>query len=586
MTCQIKNFIFLILIIASTAVSGGNQMKKSYYIDLMEKTLSAYSREHIERYYNDVKTLGLKEHGYPRLTSNIGILIAHGRRSDIRELFVKMMDLCCDEMPKYKFCANEFSVKEVIFCILELEKNRTFPQAQIDRWKAKLKDIKVENCYRVYATAPDSKEHNWAAFTMVSEWMRYKINAAPLDMQFIDNQAASQLQWLDENGMYRDPNEPMVYDLVTRGLFSVLFHHGYRGKYYQKWDDALKRAGLLTIKMQSVNGEIPFGGRSNQFLHNEAHGALICEYEALRYAKLGDMKQAGKFKTAAKRFVDNIAQHLNAEPINHVKNSFPRSTGYGCERYAYFDKYMITAASFMYVAYQFCDEDIPCVELDDKTGETFQTSDCFHKVFLRAGEYFAEYDYRADYNYDASGMGRLHRKGAPGAICISTPGTDTPKYNIGTDDALPFSIAPESKVNGKWLSGAGRNVIHKVVQHNAKGNQAFAAFKCIFEDATELDSDFQLDENGLKVTVNGSGTVGLMLPAFEFDGREKSVIKSDKNTLEITYRNWICRYRTNNGTISDTGKKGCNRNGHYKLFRAESNKSLTVTIEILPAEKR
>ena len=36
-------------------------MRKSYYLELMEKTLSAYSTEHIKTYFNQVKTEGLKE---------------------------------------------------------------------------------------------------------------------------------------------------------------------------------------------------------------------------------------------------------------------------------------------------------------------------------------------------------------------------------------------------------------------------------------------------------------------------------------------------------------------------------------------
>ena len=57
---------------------------KEKYIALMEKVLSAYSDEHIQRYLNDVKENGLTEHGFPRLTANIGILIAHGRRKDLQ----------------------------------------------------------------------------------------------------------------------------------------------------------------------------------------------------------------------------------------------------------------------------------------------------------------------------------------------------------------------------------------------------------------------------------------------------------------------------------------------------------------------
>ena len=44
---------------------------KEKYIDLMAKSLSAYTTEHILRYFNDVKRDGLTEHGFPRLTVNM-----------------------------------------------------------------------------------------------------------------------------------------------------------------------------------------------------------------------------------------------------------------------------------------------------------------------------------------------------------------------------------------------------------------------------------------------------------------------------------------------------------------------------------
>ena len=575
--------IALLTIIVLFNASGEEKVRNPRYIPLMEKVLSAYTDEHIDRYYNDVKTGGLKEHGFPRLTANIGILIAHGRRTDLKERFIRMMDLCCSEIPKRKYAANEFSIKEVIFCILELEKNKVFPQSKIEQWKAELKKVTVENCYKRYATAPDSKVFNWAAFTMVSEWMRYHIGAAQEDRTFIDNQAASQLQWLDENGMYRDPNEPMVYDMVPRGLFALLFHYGYRGKYFEAWDDALKRAGLLTLKMFSVTGEIPYGGRSNQFIHNEAHGALITEYEALRYAKSGDMKTAAKFKAAANRCLDCIEKYLMQAPISHVKNAFPIESKYGCESYAYFDKYMITTASFLYVAYLFSDESIPVGKIDDLTGETWQSSEHFHKLFMRAGEYFAEYDYRADYHYDASGLGRLHRKDAPGALCISNPGCSKPKYVIDIDDVEDFAVVPQVMSDGKWLSGASPDAVHKILNHTAQGETASANIRCTWQEDIHVDSSYHLDKNGMQITVKGKGNIGLLLPAFRFDGKEKTEISNSGNTLTVKYRNWLCRFQLDNGTIADTGKTGCNRNGHYKLFRAEGKETLTVKIEIIPA---
>ena len=72
---------------------------KERYLDLMEKVLTAYTPEHIGSYTRDVERRGITEHGYARLTSNIGILIAHGRLGHMKESFRHMMDLCCEGIP-------------------------------------------------------------------------------------------------------------------------------------------------------------------------------------------------------------------------------------------------------------------------------------------------------------------------------------------------------------------------------------------------------------------------------------------------------------------------------------------------------
>ena len=61
------------------------------YLDLMERALEAYRDDHIVRYFDTVKAEGITEHGFPRLTANIGILIAHGRKTELKRLFTDMM---------------------------------------------------------------------------------------------------------------------------------------------------------------------------------------------------------------------------------------------------------------------------------------------------------------------------------------------------------------------------------------------------------------------------------------------------------------------------------------------------------------
>ena len=172
---------------------------KNRYISLMDKALDAYTYEHILEYFDKVKNGGFNEHGFARLTANMGIMIAHGRRSDYIPIFLEMMDFCCANMPTVK-AANDFTVKEIIFCIMALEEKGIFDNARIEKWKAGLATIEVPKCYSVYAKTPKDKVHNWACFTMLSEFMRQYIGIADT-ADFVDMQIPTQLQWMDENGI-------------------------------------------------------------------------------------------------------------------------------------------------------------------------------------------------------------------------------------------------------------------------------------------------------------------------------------------------------------------------------------------------
>ena len=356
----------------------------------MAKSLSAYTTEHIIRYFNDVKAEGLTEHGFPRLTVNMGILISRGRYTELLSLFLEMMDFCCREIPNKK-AANDFSVREIICCIAEVEESGIVDRERIESWKEQLRKIDIESTYNQFARTPKDGVRNWALFTAVSEY--YRQTAGLCDSSdFIELQLCQQLQWLDENGMYMDntasyTHQPMVYDLVSRGLFTLLLNRGYQGKYYGIIDENLKKSALLTLDMQSPNGEIPYGGRSNQFLHNEAWLCAIYEYEAKRYAREGNSTLAKKFKAAAERALSVTELWLSKNPIRHIKNRYPTETKYGCEEYAYFDKYMITTASMLYAAYSVCDDAISFEKTTDKEPCIAKTSDAFHKLFLKSGGY-------------------------------------------------------------------------------------------------------------------------------------------------------------------------------------------------------
>ncbi|MBQ8551436.1 MAG: hypothetical protein IJ428_01330 [Clostridia bacterium] len=548
---------------------------KDKYIALMDKALDAYSYGHIIEYFEKVKKDGLKEHGFPRLTANMGILIAHGKRCELTPLFLEMMAFCCRMMHEVK-AANDFSVRELILCILELERCGKFDKSVTNGFRAELSLIEPTKCYNHFAVTTADPEYNWALFTGVSEFVRFREGIGG-DMEFIETQIGSQLKWLDENGMYRDApvHPPMMYDIVSRGLFTTLLHFGYRGRYYTELDKVLRGAALLMLKMQSVTGEMAFGGRSNQFLHNETWMAVIFEYEAARYKKEGDPMLAGRFKEAAHRALSVVEAWLSKTPIGHIKNRFPTETKYGCEKYAYFDKYMITVASFLYMAHLMCDDSIASSERDTSPA-VFETSADFHKLFMSCGNYSLEFELDGDPHYDASGLGRVHRIGAPSTICMSGSCPAEPNFSVAPSDPHPLSLCEGVKQDGEWVFAAEVGAKYTVLAAETRGDAAYAKLS---SDHDGGFTEYTVSNDGVHIVVHGKDEAAYSLPAFLYDGETYTEISADEHSLTIRYGGHFCRYETN-GVIVETEIVACGRNGLYRKYYAIADKRVCVNIVI------
>lgn len=563
-------------------------MKKSYYIELMERTLSAYSDAHIHRYFDEVKQNGLTEHGFPRLTSDIGILIAHGRRRDLLPVFLEMMEFCCKTIPHVK-AANDFSVREIISCLWEIEESGAVDKKTTMRWREYLAGIEPTSCYNKYAVSVTDSVRNWALFTAVSEF--YRIQAGLCDTTgFVELQLEQQLQWFDENGMYKDKlhvenHQPIVYDLVPRGLMALLLNQGYRGRHYEKIDETIKKAALLTLKMQSPTGEIPFGGRSNQFLHNEAWLCIIFEFEAKRYARMCDWKMAARFKAASASALAVIEQWLAKQPIRHIKNRYPTETRYGCEKYAYFDKYMITVASILHGAYQICDDAIADDYEERFVPSVFATSDHFHKVFLKCGGYGMEFDLNADPQYDANGLGRVHFAKAPSAICMTCPCPKEPAYAVDVAAPQAFSACAALPENGLWKLAADGSAAMQVLQLEERAEQAFVKIKTSFASGKAVYEQYTVSGRGVEILLEGDGEIGFALPAFLYDGEKQTQIAVEKQSLTVYYEGWQCRYTTD-GEIISLDQTAANRSGHYGMYLAAGKNHLCVEIGIEQDERK
>lgn len=575
---------------------------KSVYIDLMETIASAYSTEDILDYMAEVEEYSIREHGFPRLTANIGILLANGRRTELRDTFERMMDLCCREIPvvrqrymavsddpadraKFPEVGNNFSVREIVTCLLLLEERGTFPKEKTDYWRNLLKTIDPETCYSVIARSPLVKVDNWAAFGAASEQAR-KFAGIGDESEFIDIQLGSQLLSFDENGMYMDPNEPMCYDAGARIQLSVSLFLGYDGCYREQMDEMTARGALKTLPMQSTTGETPYGGRSNQFLHNEVGWAALCEFEASRYKKLGDMKLAGQFKASANLAIQSLLGYIQGEELYHIKNYYPRHSFFGCENYAHFKKYMITVASFLYLAYLFADDSIEPVACPAEEGNYIvQTSDAFHKTMCKYGEYFVEYETKADFHYDSNGLGRIHKKGAPSAICLSIPFAKTPNYGVDIENPSNLSLGCSVCKDGKWILSSDPETEYVLVNKEVTDTNAELKWQLNMSDGVKIMETCVLSEDGVELSFENLNedmqgeAVYCMLPVFEYDGKNYGSITSDQQYVQVEYQGHTCRYDAE-GSIQDTEKIYANRNGHYRLFTAKGTNKVKVCIKI------
>ena len=559
-----KAFLLLASVVASAALFAAG---RSDYLDLMEAAVDAYTPERRAAYVERVERDGITEHGFARLTSNIGILVANGRRGELRGEFVRMMDICAREQPiaerrngatcgGHLGIGSEFAVKELVFAIDEAMRSGLFPKEKTDAWRMAFAPMIAHEIYSKKPRLGDEKANNWTIFGAASEQARLAFGMGG-DPAWVEKYVSDQLRFFDTNGMFRDPGCPMMYDFVTRLQCAVILSLGYVGPSRERLEAIMDVSAEPTIHMQSVTGEMPFGGRSMQFLHNETVYAALCEWYAAREVKRGNLELASRFHASADRAVQSVRRNLADRPVHHVKNRYPSDSHYGCEEYAYFDKYMITMGSWAYLAFRFVDESIP-VFAAAEPDTTFVTGPDFHRVMMNSGGWTLEFDLDGQIGYDATGLGRIQKRDAPSPLALAVPFPVKPNYRLDVTNACPLAIGPR---------GVARLEVESAVPGETVLRYPGGTWRT------------KVADDGIDMVLEQSGEIVFALPALEFDGETHSRIDCNGKALAVSYRGWTCRYETD-GVLTDSGEIFGNRNGHYRLFEARAKDRLSVHVAI------
>ena len=393
----------------------------------------------------------------PRFASPGAYLLSQGRIPDLRGQVELAMTSCCVRLADGQAPAPDFWMRELCSAYHAFSHQNT-DQALMERWAKELRRVNPEALYTQVRPDGNNLEelHNWTVYAAGGEALREACglvspDSAPISgMVFCDKYLPTQLLHFTEYGMYRDPQDPITYDLTTRLQFAVALLAGYRGTVAGDIQELLRRGAITQLFYISPLGLVPYGGRSSQFQFQEAIVCALCELEARRHVSdnpllAGAFKRQGHLSALAIR-----PWIMESNPFRHVRNHFPIEKNWGGDIYANHSCYGLTAASFLALAADYANDSIPESPCPAELGGfTLHLDDAFHKVFATGAGYHVEIDTKADLHYDATGLGRVHHAGLPFLLGLHAPFTKTPLYK------LPEEFLPKANMSlsSTWKVG-------------------------------------------------------------------------------------------------------------------------------------
>jgi hypothetical protein len=517
-----------------------------------------------------------------RFVGALAGLMLQGRCLDLAENGIRALTAAASDLyasAEKPVAGSEFYAKELMLGYLALRDR--VDAATLALWKKCLGGFNPEANYAfVLAKRPAAELHNYTTFALAGEQFKKRYGIAD-NTDFIERHLATQLPRFTSFGMYRDPNNPMLYDVTGRMNLSLLIYFGYDGPQRAALEEMLRRGALTMLLCMSTTGEFPYGGRSNQQNFNEATAALVFEYEAARLKKAGDPELAGVFKRAARLAARSIKRWLDLRPVRFIKNEFPPSSQHGRQKdYGFYAVYSLLIASQFGFANLVADPEIAERPVPwERGGYVIRLDDDFHKVFAACRGYALEIDTRADHHYDATGLGRIHKVGVPTEMALSTPIVAKPEYLVSTPEA-PRSIAigPGWERGGRtvWLSDLSGE-IERVGFEDCAESRDRVKFTVIYDcgrPSGSVTETYSLDAKGLRVgwelapVAGSTDQLRLQVPLFETDGRFTSRIQRDKGGFAVAYQGHTYRVACVSPRRVVTSLEGFsapNRNGIYRI---------------------
>jgi len=529
-----------------------------------------------------------------RYCAALGHLLRAGRCGDLLESADRAMDWCCGELSRHLRagemwqCSN-FNLKDMMVLYAALEGRAEARRCHA--WRDLLAGWEPEDVYHGH--------DNWWFYATAAEQLRIQHGLSDRS-DWIDAILADQMDHWTDHGMYRDPGDPVTYDLTVRQCLAMMLDHGYTGRHVEWARETLRAGALTTLLTLSPAGVVAFGGRSAQYHLQEGMLAWVCEWQARQEARTGNARLAGALRRAALAGAEAVGRWLRREPYavgKHLMASqhpFFGQDGFPEDQNAH-SGYGLLAANLLAGAYHVADPSIePGPMPADTGGYALHLPDAFWRVWATAGGYHIQIDTRGQPHYDATGLGRIHRRGAPIEAALNMSIAASPNYR------LPMSAAPRRVAFGPgWPAGDGWRYLSELSRDDAyevsvraprEGEEVEVRVRYQGEIAAPRDvvrERYRLSSEGLRyeAQVPGAERVRLQIPAIETDGEATS-------RIELSDRALVVRYRGHTYTVRVAGaaralmedRRAPNRNGVHRVAVFEvQGERVSAEAELVPA---
>ena len=444
--------------------------------------------------------------------------------------------------------------------------------------------------FSIYDYAPGS--FNWTVVASCGDALLQLLGIRPADNPYVSVCWSAQgRHFTSPYGLYEEG--PMAYDHFPRIWFEDAIAQGYDGPYTDEVSEAMDRAAIASLFMQSSQGELPAGGRSAHHQWNEAQQCVTFEIYAGKAEAAGDLVLAAAYKRAAHLSLASMLRWVNEDgAMQVVKNWVAPAARHGYEGYSYYSQYNILPLAMLSIAYEHAasSEDIAEGPAPADTGGFMFELEGLHKVFANAGGTYVEIDTSADHHYDATGLIRIHQKGVSPQLGPSDSLLSGASYHSPDPSSDITGVGIAWYADGAWRTlGTRGDDITSVAVTPIEQTTTQVVFEVTYSGAampgvTSITERYTVTPSGVELTTELAGYTGplrYLWPVLSNDGRTTSTIAVNSNRVSVSQGAAAVTFTAPEADAVSVGNEEySNHNGWSRIGMAEFSSGGAVSLVI------